>query len=135
MCKGGYNVAISIVTMVGDNYGSALQNYALQQAIQECGVDSKTICVRPKSKLLQFFRTYVFASSRSEFTRKLWKLYSDIANHSKRKKVSVFFTERIAITKYKSMSELKQREKSTTTFIAGSDQIWNPAFQPSRLYY
>lgn len=128
-------MAISIVTMVGDNYGSALQNYALQQAIQECGADSKTICVRPKSKLLQFFRSYVFASSWSEFLRKQWKLYSDIANHSKRKKVSDFFEERIALTKYKSISELTQREKSTTTFIAGSDQIWNPAFQPSRLYY
>lgn len=48
MRKGEYDVAISIVTMVGDNYGSALQNYALQQAIQECGADSKPFAYDPK---------------------------------------------------------------------------------------
>lgn len=30
-------MAIKIVTMVGENYGSALQAYALQQVIKESG--------------------------------------------------------------------------------------------------
>lgn len=30
-------MAIKIATMIGDNYGSALQAFALQQSIKECG--------------------------------------------------------------------------------------------------
>ncbi len=32
-------MAIKIATMIGDNYGSALQAFALQQSIKECGGD------------------------------------------------------------------------------------------------
>ena len=30
-------MAIKIATMIGDNYGSALQAFALQQSIKDCG--------------------------------------------------------------------------------------------------
>lgn len=30
-------MAIKTATMIGDNYGSALQAFALQQSIKECG--------------------------------------------------------------------------------------------------
>lgn len=30
-------MAIKVITMIGDNYGSALQAYALQQVIKEIG--------------------------------------------------------------------------------------------------
>lgn len=42
-------MAIKVTTMIGDNYGSALQAYALQQVIKEIGGRSSVVNLRPKS--------------------------------------------------------------------------------------
>jgi hypothetical protein len=45
---------IGITTIIGDNYGSVLQNYALQTAIRQCGAEPHLISVRPRSYLLNY---------------------------------------------------------------------------------
>lgn len=51
-------MAIKVTTMIGDNYGSALQAYALQQVIKEIG-GSSVVNLRPKSYVVRFLRTYL----------------------------------------------------------------------------
>lgn len=52
-------MAIKVTTMIGDNYGSALQAYALQQVIKEIGGGSSVVNLRPKSYVVRFLRTYL----------------------------------------------------------------------------
>ena len=44
-------MAIKIATMIGDNYGSALQAFALQQSIKECGGGGGKHCKTAAQKL------------------------------------------------------------------------------------
>ena len=52
-------MAIKVTTMIGDNYGSALQAYALQQVIKEIGGRSSVVNLRPKSYVVRLLRTYL----------------------------------------------------------------------------
>lgn len=126
---------IGITTIIGDNYGSVLQTYALQAAIRKCGADPHLISVRPRSYLLKLYRDYFKPEANLTQRTKIHKLQSDIKNHAKRKKVKSFYRDNVTIRKYRSISEVSQGERGTDVFICGSDQIWNPAFQPNSLYY
>lgn len=126
---------IGITTIIGDNYGSVLQNYALQTAIRQCGAEPHLISVRPRSYLLKLYRDYFKPEANRTQRAKLQKLQSDIRNHVKRNKVKSFYKDNVIIRKYKNLAEVSRREKDTDAFICGSDQIWNPAFQPNSLYY
>lgn len=126
---------IGITTIIGDNYGSVLQNYALQAALKEDGAIPHLISVRPRSYLLNFYRNYFKPEKDRTLKTKLHKLKSDIANRSKRKKVKDFYKKNVNIRGYNNLGSVPQGETDTGTFICGSDQIWNPAFQPNSLYY
>lgn len=126
---------IGITTIIGDNYGSVLQNYALQTVIRQCGAEPHLISVRPRSYLLKLYRNYFRPEANRTQRAKLHKLQSDIKNHVKRNKVKSFYKDNVTIRKYKNLSEVSRRERDTDAFICGSDQIWNPAFQPNSLYY
>ena len=58
-------MAIKVTTMIGDNYGSALQAYALQQVIKEIGGRSSVVNLRPKSYVVRFLRTYLIPTTES----------------------------------------------------------------------
>lgn len=126
---------IGITTIIGDNYGSVLQNYALQTAIRQLGAESHLISVRPRSYLLKLYRDYFKPEANTTQRTKLHKLQSDLRNRVKRNKVKFFYRDNVTIRKYRSLAEVSQGEKETDVFICGSDQIWNPAFQPNSLYY
>ena len=126
---------IGITTIIGDNYGSVLQNYALQTAIRQCGAASHLISTRPRSYLLKMYRDYFGSKGKLTHRFKFHKLQSDLKNHVKRKKVKIFYNSNVNIRKYRSLFKAAQGEKDTDILICGSDQIWNPAFQPNSLYY
>lgn len=128
-------MAIGITTMTGMNYGSALQAYSLQTTFQNFGVDSYTIQLRPRSYLLNFLRKYFFPNDEWNFRTRMWRFKSDIIYSHKSKLIKKFWDENTFTHYYHSRSHLKKGEESTKVLLAGSDQIWNPAYIPNYLYY
>lgn len=128
-------MSIKITTIIGDNYGSALQALALQQAFRNNGVHSYIIRVLPRSVLVQLIRTYIIPTKYETLFQKMRKANSDYRNRKKRRKVADFYKKHINVVTYKNKKELIDKERKTKVFVCGSDQIWNPRFQPSYLYY
>lgn len=128
-------MAIGITTMTGMNYGSALQAYSLQRTLKELGADSYTIQLRPKSYILNFFRKYIFPNDEWNFYTRMWRLKSDIIYTPKSRLIKQFWKQNTSIHFYRTRNQLIRGEKETGVFIAGSDQIWNPAYIPNYLYY
>lgn len=66
-------MAIKIITMVGDNYGAALQAYALQHTIKTIGGRISTIYLQAKSYLLRFARAYLILTQYDSLGKKIGK--------------------------------------------------------------
>lgn len=128
-------MTIKVTTMIGDNYGSALQAYAFQLVIKEMGGASSVVILRPKSYVVRFLKTYLIPTKYDGIRKKLKKVKSDYKNRVKHKKVHEFYNKYIEIEVYRTLGELLNVSDSHITFICGSDQIWNPQFQPNRLFY
>lgn len=87
-------MAIKIATMIGDNYGSALQAFALQQSIKECGGGSSIVKLRPKSYIIRFAKTYLIPTKYDGVKKKARKAVSDFKNRRKRRKSSGILSEK-----------------------------------------
>jgi hypothetical protein len=123
---------IAISTMTGENYGSALQAYALQCALSINGNEVKTIKIVPGSKLKSFLGRYVRLILANP--RNINKLYSDFRNRIKNKKIYDFYNQKMNIIEVKSPEEV-DKSFDPHMYVCGSDQIWNPQFQPNKLFY
>lgn len=128
-------MAIKIITMVGDNYGSALQAYALQYAFKQRGGEISTLYQQPKSYLLRFARTYLIPTQYDSLGKKIRKAHADFINRKKRAKVRNFWKRNVVLDKVKSLEETISKDGMPITYVCGSDQIWNPQFQPNTLFY
>lgn len=129
-------MAIKIVTMIGDNYGSALQAYALQHTIKTIGgKKTSTIVLKPKSYLIRFIRTYLIPTKYDGIGKKIKRAQADFANRNKRKKVMHFWDSKISLEKVKRLEDIIPKDSTSVIFVCGSDQIWNPQFQPNTLFY
>ena len=128
-------MTIKIITMIGDNYGSALQAYALQNIIKKLGGQTSTICLRPKSYFLRFLRTYLIPTQYDSFSNKIRKAQADFINRKKREKVKCFWNQNIVLERVDRLEDTISKDGILTTYVCGSDQIWNPQFQPNTLFY
>lgn len=111
-------IAILTITNSGLNFGNRLQNYALQEAIMDCGVEVETIqsakSVRGSlilSVIRRTVKTVVKNDKRKRFFRKFNKKY-------------IRFAQKI---RYEQVNE-KQFADRYDAFVVGSDQVWNPNF-------
>jgi hypothetical protein len=114
------------------NYGTALQAFALSNAIKRLGFEVDLIDYRRKSKVVTFSNdltgmikrvVYNFKKANNNFKKRyLQKLDS--------KKITAFdsfYKDRFSYTVYcKSDEDLNELNKSYQAFVCGSDQIWNP---------
>ncbi len=107
---------VGIITIISNNLGNRLQNYALQEILSKLGMECSTIPMKsgyghiPKSKLhIKSFLSFLFI----KYNNVTWdKFNQNIIWESKN--VNDLSTEEINKFDY---------------FIAGSDQIWNPLFK------
>lgn len=127
-------MSIGIVTMEGENYGTILQAYALQQVISQKGTNVYTIHKQPKSQLFLFLRTYI-KRKKNVPVLDLQKLENDVRNREKNVKMKVFYQKYICNRSYKTIAAATKGEKDTALFVCGSDQIWNPKFLANPFYY
>lgn len=128
-------MSIKVTTIIGDNYGSALQAYGFQCSLKKVGGGSDLVWVRPRSYVVRFLRMYFIPTATDGIKKKLRKLSSDFANRAKRRKVKEFYRTSIKMSCYRNRDALAQDCKSGDILICGSDQVWNPQFIPNMLFY
>lgn len=105
---------VAIVTIISQNYGNRLQNYALQEAIKKNGVDVETIPLQYKTN----FERKIKLLTKTILSKVLNKYSNDI--------IWELFDKKIKWSKY--TAENPEISSKYDYFIAGSDQIWNPIF-------
>lgn len=110
------------------NYGSVLQSYALQQWLKKHGLDSEIIDlymasskemykILPEMKTLKnVARNLVFLYHYRELKKK-WDKYKYFQEH----------ILRLSEKQYSDLPDLKKEHFSYSTYLTGSDQIWNTA--------
>lgn len=110
--------AILTITNSGLNFGNRLQNYALQQTLQEQRVEVETIISAKavkKSLILSKCRRLIKIVSKRD-------LRSRYFNEFNKK-----YVHRSSTVRYENINEYVFADKYDI-FIAGSDQVWNPNF-------
>ena len=122
---------IAILTQpLRTNYGGILQNYALQQCLQDMGHEPYTL---DKAKFMSFpfwkvpVRLLKVALGKAPLSRVLYEInylkdYKEFTKHTRR-----FVTEHIRLHPY----HILRAELSSDSFdayIVGSDQVWRPDY-------
>ena len=128
-------MSIAVSTIIGDNYGSALQAYALQKTFIELGGDSYLLKLKTSNNIIRYAKKIIHSKNTCELKKNFEKIYSDYKNLEKIRKVRNFYDTKISVREYKNLNELEIGESRTKVFCCGSDQVWNPNFQPSDLLY
>lgn len=138
---------VGIITLHGHyNYGNKLQNYALQETIKYLGCDVETVIICNGIKKTN--KPYNITKKIKEINNLSYreiceKIYNRIENTISKKTMNYLYKRLIneRIIKFKDFSsqylsekffqnndnELKLLSKKYDFFIAGSDQVWNPA--------
>ena len=118
---------IGIITMIGNNFGNRLQNYALQEYLKRIGVNVETIYnniyERPKSikDILQIPKKII--------SKIKWILLDKRLDESRNFLFDEFNNSYIKFTKYKILDKeynYKDLLSNFDIFVVGSDQVWNP---------
>lgn len=138
---------IAIVTLNGTaNYGNRLQNYALQKILEDEGYEADTLVLdfpetesraeklRRLIKLVmqETITSFIGKVQQQIFERKYPQMKAD------RKAVFSAFTEKyihVRVTAEGNEEALKQLGKEYDFYIAGSDQVWRPAYIANNKYW
>lgn len=107
-----------------ENYGATLQAYALKETLKELGVNPEFVNYENK-KILSDYKL-IRTNSLKSFFSSLWYLPRNL----KRKRSFKSFGDRYLDTNkkiYYSCDEIEKDIERGDIFVAGSDQIWNPA--------
>ena len=116
---------VMITTALSDNYGAALQTYALSQSIENLGHSSEVYNYNdPK-------RISASMTFKQKIIHTVWRFFVVLFTFdAKRNRYKKFRKKYLPLTgkKISSPSELKKNCGDYDVYIAGSDQIWNPGF-------
>ena len=123
---------IGVLTFLhNDNYGSALQAYALQRVIREIGYDCVHLDYQPdrKEKILNLLRSGNNVKLILEGMRKRSVRTGQAGARRKSEAFPVFYSRKMELTqRCRNAGELRQACTSFDTLVCGSDQIWNPVW-------
>ena len=121
-----------IITFLhNENYGSALQAYALQRAIRETGVDCEHLDYQPDrtEKTLNLLRSGNSPKLILEGMRKRSVRSEQQGAREKSAAIPAFYEKRMKLSrKCRNMRELREACAGMETLVCGSDQIWNPVW-------
>ena len=140
---------IGIVTLDGtSNYGNRLQNFALQQTLEQLGYEVDTLVPKfpetetSKEKLKRMFKLVRKETVRNFIGKVCQQLFERKYPELKKKRKEVFaqFTERYIHFRtsgktWDDMETLHQWDEEYDHFIVGSDQVWRPAYIANNKYY
>lgn len=103
---------VAIVTIIAQNYGNRLQNFALQKYLQNMGVNVSTIPYNKGDFGIKWNAKYIVNEYILRKKNQAWNRFNKMINWEKN-------------TIGKGNSKLC---KKYDYFISGSDQVWNPLF-------
>lgn len=120
---------IGIITMIGDNFGNRLQNYALQEYLKKIDVQPETIynsvydLPQKKNKIIDIPRK-IYVHLKNILLKRLYKKIT----HERLNLYDQFNNKYIQFSKEKLVKkyDLKELYNKYDKFIVGSDQVWNP---------
>lgn len=144
--KGEKMKKIAIVTLTGYfNYGNRLQNYALQEILKSLGFFAETLIIKPRPKETIPIKTRLINLLKSRpdeiINRMIYKLFikkrEDKINEIRTRKFKRFTYRYIHEADYDLFedSNPKYLSENYDYFIAGSDQVWNPAYTKGHSIY
>lgn len=120
---------VAIVTITdGANYGNRLQNYAMQEILQECGVECYTL---RRDSLCCYGLKYRLLTSGKKTVKKVLRIQDDYTLLKKRKELFAKFNKKyIRFGKEILQNNIVPHgiESKYDFFVCGSDQIWNVRF-------
>lgn len=127
---------VGIISLYGhSNFGNKLQNYAMQQILNELKVDSEIIEISNKKDLIHSLKFKVLVN--------FSPIYIKLCNSEKDKYIKAvrlyrflkFEKKYIKKSKYKILNSSipQQLNSSYNYFITGSDQVWNPEIMNDEL--
>lgn len=124
------------------NYGSMLQAYATQMALDEMGIDNETIDISEingeikKAKIKYFLKAsltsdillYKFGMAKNVLIKKFSKSDYVTKSHVRNQKFDAFSKREFHLSeKYVSKAELSQKcNENYSAVLVGSDQLWLP---------
>lgn len=84
---------------------------------------------------MRFVRTYLIPTQYDSLSKKIRKAQADFINRKKRAKVRTFWKRNIILERVRRLEDTISKDGMSVTYVCGSDQIWNPQFQPNTLFY
>ena len=127
---------IYTATFFRDNYGSALQAYALQSKLRELG--ARPVIVDRKAGVkklgtLQKLRLFLRPEKNYGLIRKLRRYAQQKMYREKSRKINRFISENISVLPFDRAVE--EIEKEPCVLLAGSDQVWSTLNHPINGFY
>lgn len=145
---------VGIITLVGYfNYGNRLQNYATQEVIKGLGYDVETIVYyrvldRPKESLKQILIRNLVTLGNLLQEKNYKAIKKKLTNKLSNKLYKTIMQERDKLFKLFTQSYINETDYCITDhhvpnnlceyydfFITGSDQVWNPSFAGTPVYF
>nr|WP_314783739.1 polysaccharide pyruvyl transferase family protein [uncultured Porphyromonas sp.] len=126
---------VALVTFTSDNYGTTLQAYALQKAIEEMGYQVFLPRIRRTSIEPSFYKRLTSLLKLAQTPRLLFKRARyhsliDKLKEANRNRFKTFRTEYMQLSQdfFSSAEELAKTVDSYCAVVCGSDMIWSPEF-------
>lgn len=122
---------IGIITMHKvQNYGSALQAYALEKKVRDLGYSSEIIdYIYPNKYHLSYQQKKTVKIFLRRFISYLFDIISGGTKLRKKKAFEIFYKKYFLLSKsYSTLEQIRKEPPCYDLYITGSDQVWNPRF-------
>ena len=121
-----------IITFLhNNNFGSALQAYALQRTVRELGCECIHLDYRPDrtEKIRNLLTSGNSPKLVLEGLRKREVLADQSGARQKKEAIPAFYEKRMRLSRpCRNGNELRQASRDCDLLVCGSDQIWNPVW-------
>ena len=125
---------VGLISVSIHNYGSLLQTYAMQQILDQYGIDNEIILFKsdPIKQIYRIFNVPFMTMKLKLYKRKLMTriMYNEIYKGSKKRDQAFMSFKNHYCRFTKKITDRRKLEaygNKYDAFILGSDQVWNPA--------
>ena len=118
---------IAIITYhFSDNFGSILQSYALQTAIQKEGYECDIIDYR-KPEVKKLYQILKPNTSKYNIVMNIYSILYYMKLKKRKMRYEQFRTDKLKLTqtRFEYAQELNELNEQYDAFVCGSDQVWN----------
>lgn len=107
------------------SYGAVLQTYALQNFLQELGIDNEIVDYKCDYMINRYQKTFRRSSS-NPVKDLMWSLKTAKGVKLGRQTTAEFVEKNLKLSKPYNINTISQAASEYSAFISGSDQVWSP---------